>query len=178
MHTFNLLQSLSHIQLFETPRTVAHQAPLSSTVSWSLLKLMPIESVMPSNHLILCHHLLFLPSIFPSTRVFSDESILCIRWPKYWSFSFSISPFNEYSRLISFSMDRFDLPAVLGTPKSLLQHWVQKHQFLGAQFPYGPALTSILTTGKTIALTRWNCIYIYKHICTHICVRKRFWKGI
>ena len=125
-HTFNLLQSLSHIQLFETPWTAAHQAPLSSTISWSLLKLMPIESVMPFNHLILCHHLLFLPSIFPSTRVFSNESILCIRWPKYWSFSFSISPFNEYSRLNSFSMDRFDLPAVLGTLKSLLQHCISK----------------------------------------------------
>ena len=122
MHTFNLLQSLNHIQLFETPRTVTHQAPLSSTISWSLLKFMPIESVMPSNHFILCHHLLFLPSIFLSTRVFSNESIPCIRWPKYWSFSFSISPFNEYSRLISFSMDRFDLLAVLGTLKSLLQH--------------------------------------------------------
>ena len=123
-HTFNLLQSLNHIQLFETPRTVTHQAPLSSTISWSLLKFMPIESVMPSNHFILCHHLLFLPSVFPSIRVFSSGSALHIRVlePKYWSFSFSISPFNEYSRLISFSMDRFDLLAVLGTLKSLLQH--------------------------------------------------------
>ena len=120
-----------------------------------------------------------LPAInLSQCRVFSNESIICIRWLKYWSFSFSISPFNEYSRLISFSMDRFDLPAVLGTPKSLLQHWVQKHQFLGAQFPYGPALTSILTTGKTIVLTRCNCIYIYKHIGTHTYVRKRFWKEI
>ena len=126
MHTFDLLQSLSHIQLYETPQTEAHQASLSSTISWSLLKFMPIESVMPSNHFILCHHLLFLPSIFLSTRVFSNESIPCIRWPKYWSFSFSISPFNEYSRLISFSMDRFDLLAVLGTLKSLLQHCSSK----------------------------------------------------
>ena len=125
-HTFNLLQSLSHIQLFETPWTAAHQAPLSSTISWSLIKLMPIKSVMPYNHLILCQLLLLLPSIFPSTKVFSNESILCIRWPKYWSFSFSISPFNEYSRLNSFSMDRFDLPAVLGTLKSLLQHCISK----------------------------------------------------
>ena len=121
-HTFNWLQSLSHIQLFETPPTVAHQAPLSSTISWSLLKLMSIESVMPSNHLILCLLLLLLPSIFPSIRVFSNESILCIRWPKYWSFSFTISLFNEYSRLICFSMDQFDLVAVQGTLKSLLQY--------------------------------------------------------
>ena len=112
------------VQFCQSCPTLCH--PMSITSSQSLLKLMPIELVMPSNHLILCHHLLFLPSVFPSTRVFSNESILCIRWPKYWSFSFSISPFNEYSRLNSFSMDRFDLPAVLGTLKSLLQHCISK----------------------------------------------------
>ena len=129
-HTFNLLQSLSHIQLFETPWTAAHQDALSSTISWSLLKLMSIESVMPSNHLILCQLLLLLPSIFPSTRVFSNESILCIQWPKYWSFSFSMSPFNEYSGLISFNTDQFDLLAVQGTLKSLLQHHSSKSPIL------------------------------------------------
>ena len=99
---FSSVQSLSHVLLFVTPWTAAHQASLSITNSWSLLKLMSIESVMPSNHLILCHPLLLLLSIFPSIRVFSNKSVLCIRWPKYWSFSFSISPSNEYSGLISF----------------------------------------------------------------------------
>ena len=117
---FSSVQSLSCVQLFETPWTAACQASLSITNSWSLLKLMSIKSVMPSNHLILCHPLLLLPSIFPSIRVFSSESVLCIRWPKYWSFSFSISPFNEYS--VSFRIDWFDLLAVQGTLKSLLQH--------------------------------------------------------
>ena len=102
---FSSVQSLSHVQLFATPWTAAHQASLSITNSWSLLKLMPIESVMPSNHLILCQPLLLLPSIMPSIRVLSNESVLRIRWPKYWSFSFSISPSNEYSGLISFRMD-------------------------------------------------------------------------
>ena len=105
------VQSLSHVWLFATPWTAAHQASLSITNSWSLLKLMSIESVMPSNRLILCHPLLLLPSIFPSIRGFSNESALCIRWPKYWSCSFNISPFNEYSGLISFRMDRLDLLA-------------------------------------------------------------------
>ena len=111
------VQSLSRVRLFVTPWTAAHQASLSITI---LLKLMSIESVMPSNHLILCHPLLLLPSIFPSIRIFSNESVLCIRWPKYWSFSFSISPFSEYSGLISFRMDWFDLLAVQGTLKSLV----------------------------------------------------------
>ena len=102
---FNSVQSLSHVRLFATPWTAAHQVSLSITNSQSLLKLMCIESVMPSNHLILCHPLLLLPSIFSSIRVFSKESVLCIRWPKYWSFSFSISPFNEYSGLISSRVD-------------------------------------------------------------------------
>ena len=116
-----------------TPWTAACQASLSFTISWSLLKLMAIELVMPSNHLILCHPLLLPPSIFPSIRVFSNESALCIRWPKYWSFSFSISPSNEYSGLISCRMDLFDLFAVKGTLKSLLQHHSCKYQFFGSQ---------------------------------------------
>ena len=120
------LVQFSRIQLFATPWTAAKQASLSITNSWSLLKLMSIKSVMPSNHLILCCSLLFLLSIFPSTRVFSDQSSLCIRWPKYWSFSFSISPSHEYSGLISFRMDWFDFPAVQGTLKSLLLHHSSK----------------------------------------------------
>ena len=111
-------QSLSPVQLFATPWTAEHQASLPITNSQSLTKLMSIESMMPSNHLILCRPLLLLPSIFPSIRVFSNESVLHIRWPKYWSFSFSISPSNEYSGLISLRMDWLDLLAVQGTPKS------------------------------------------------------------
>ena len=118
------VQSLSRVRLFVTPWTAACQASLSITNSQSLPKLMSIESVMPSNHLILCHPLLLLPSIFPSIRVFSNESALHIRWPKYWSFSFSISPSNEHPGLISFRMDWLDLLAVQGTLKSLLQYHV------------------------------------------------------
>ena len=127
------VQSLSHVHLFATPWAAACQASLSITNSWSLLKLMSIKSVTPSNHLILCRPLLFLPSIFPSIRVSSNESVLRIRWPKYWSFSFNISPYNEYSGLISFRMDWLDLLTVQGTLKSLLQHQVQKHQFFSTQ---------------------------------------------
>ena len=119
---FSSVQSVSHAWLFVTPWTAAHQASLSITISQSLLKLMSIESVMPSNYLILCHPLLVLISIFPSIKVFSNESVLWSRWPKYWSFSFSISPSNEYSGLISFRMDWMDLPAIQRTLKSLLQH--------------------------------------------------------
>ena len=119
---FSSIQLLRHVRLFATPWTAALQASLSNSNSQSLLKLMSIESVMPSNVLILYHPLLFLPSVFPCNRVFSNESVLHIRWPKYWSFNFSISPFNEYSGLISFSMDWFDLLPVQGTLKSLLQH--------------------------------------------------------
>ena len=126
MLQFSSVQSLSHVQVFATPRTAAHQASLSITNSQNLLKLMSIELVMPSSHLILCHPLLLLPSIFPSNRVFSNESALHIRWPKSWSFSFSISPSNEYSGLISFRMDWLDLLAVQGTLKSLLQHHSSK----------------------------------------------------
>ena len=122
------VQSLSHVWLFVTPWTAAHQASLSITNSQSLLKLMSIELVMPSNHLILCHPLLLPPSIFPSIRVFSNESVLPIRWPKYWSFSFSLS--NEYSGLISFRMDWLDLLAVQGALKSLLQHHTSKASIL------------------------------------------------
>ena len=114
------VHSLSHVRLFATPWTTAHQASLPITKSQSLLKLLSIESVMPSNHLILCCPLLLLPSIFPSIRVFSNESVLRIRWPKYWSFSFSISPSSEYSGLISFRMDWLDLIAIQGTLKGLL----------------------------------------------------------
>ena len=121
---------LSHVRLCETPWTAAHQASLSITNSRSLLKLMSIMLVMPSNLLILCHPLLLLPSIFPRIRVFSNESALRIRWPKYWSFSFSISPSNEYSGLISFRMDWLDLLAVQGILKSLLQHHSSKASIL------------------------------------------------
>ena len=118
MYLHTSVQSLSRVQLFATPCTAAHQASLSITNSWSLLKLMSIELVMSSNHLILCHLLLLLPSIFPRIRDFSNELVFCIRWPKYWSFSFSISPSSEYSGLISFSMHWFDLLAIQGTLKS------------------------------------------------------------
>ena len=128
---FIIFQSFSHIWLFATPWATAWQASLSFTISWSLLKLL---SVRPLNHFILYHPLLLLPSIFPSIkRLFSNESVLHIRWPVYWSFSFSISPSDENSRLISFRIDWFDLLAVQWTLKSLLQHYVQKYQFFGTQ---------------------------------------------
>ena len=142
-----------------TPWTAAHQASLSITNSWSLLRLMSIESVMPSNHLILCHPLLLLPSIFPSTRVFSNELVLCIRWPKYWSFSFSISPSNEHSGLISFRMDWLDFLAVQGTLKSLLQHHSSKASiFWHSAFFIVQLSLPYMTTGKTVALTRWTFV--------------------
>ena len=127
---FSSVQSLNHVQLFATPWTAASQASLSITNSWSLLKLISIDSMMPYNHLILCHPLLLLPSIFPSIRIFSNESVLHIRWSKYQSFSFSISPSNEYSGLISFRMDWFNLLAFQGTLKSLLQHHSSKASIL------------------------------------------------
>ena len=127
---FSSVQSLSRTRLFVTPRTAARQASLSITNSWSLLKLMSIELVIPSNHLILCHALLLPPSIFPSIRVFSNESALRMRWPKSWSFSFSISHYNEYSGLISFRTDRLGLLAVQGTLKSLFQHHSSKPSIL------------------------------------------------
>ena len=148
------VQLLSCVWLFVTPWTAACLASLSSTISQSLLKLMPIKSVMPSNHLILCHPLLLPPSIFPSIRVFSNELALCIRWPKYWSFSFSINPSNEYSGLISFRIDWFDLLAVYGTLKSLLQHHNLKVSVLQCSAFFMVQLSHpYVTTGKTIALT-------------------------
>ena len=138
------VQSLIRVRLFVTPRTAACQASLSFTNSCSLLKLMPIKSVMPFNHLILCHPLLLLPSIFPSIRVFSSESVLHIRWPNYWSFSFSISPSSEYSGLISFRIDWSDLLAVQEILRSLLQHHSSKASILWrSAFFRVPTLTSI-----------------------------------
>ena len=152
---FSSVQSFSRVWLFAKPWTAARQAPLSNTNPRSLLKPMCIASVMPSNHLILCRSLLLLPSIFPSIRVFSNDLVLHIRWPKYWSFSYSISPSNEYSGLISLRIDWFDLLAVWGTLKSLLQHhnlkasllWCSAFSMVQLWHPY-------MTTGKTIALTR------------------------
>ena len=142
-----------------TPWTVACQASLSSVISWSLGKLMSIELVMPSNHLILCCPLLLLPSIFPSIRVFPNESALHIRWPKYWSFSFSISPSNEYSGLISFTIDCFDLFDVQGTLKSLLQHHSSKASTLWCSAYFMVQLSNpYMTTGKTIVLTIWTFV--------------------
>ena len=142
-----------------TPWTAEHQSSLSITNSWRLLKLMSIESMMPSNHLILCHPLLLLPSIFPRIRVFSNESVLRIRWPKYWSFRFSISPSNEYSGLISFRIDWLDLLAVQGTVKSLLQHHSLKASILQYSAFFIVQLSHpYMTTRKTIALTRWAFI--------------------
>ena len=139
------------------PGTVACQASMSIMNSLSLLKLMSIESVMPSNHLILCCPLLLPPSIFPSIRIFSKESVLCIRWPKYWSFSFNISLSNEYSGLISFRMDWLDLLALQGTLKSLLQHYSSKASILWCSaFSMVQLSHPYMTTGKTIALTRWT----------------------
>ena len=152
---FSSVQSLSRIHLFVTPWTAAGQAALSITNSQSLLKLMSIESVMPSNHLILCRPLLLPPSILPSIRVFSSESVLCIRWQKYWSFSFIISPSNEYSGLISFRMDWLDLLAVQRNLKSLLQHHSSKASILQLSAFFIVQLSHpYMTTGKTIALTR------------------------
>ena len=145
-----VVQSLSHIQLFATPWTEAHQPSLSFTISWSLLKLTSIHSMMPSNHLILCRPLLLLPSVFPSIRVFSNELALRIRWPKYWSFS--ISPSNEYSGLFSFRIDWFDLLAIQETFKSLLQLHISIASILRCSAFFMVQLShSYMTTGKTIA---------------------------
>ena len=154
---FSSVQSLSRVWLFATPWTPARQASLSITNSRSLLKLMSIESVMPSNHLILCRPLLLPPSTFPSIRVFSNESVLCIRWPKYWSFSFNINPSSEYSGLISFRMYWLDLLAVQGTLKSLLQHHKSIYSFT-LSFLYSPTLTSIYDYWK-------NHSFDYMHLC-------------
>ena len=156
---FSSVQSLSRVRLFATPWTAARQASLSITNSRSLPKLMSIESVMPSSHLILCRPLLLLPPIPPSIRVFSYESVLHIKWPKYQSFTFSISPSNEYSGLISFRMDWLDLLAVQGTLKSLLQHHSSKASILRHSAFFIVQLSHpYMTTGKTIALTRWTFV--------------------
>ena len=156
---FTSVQSLSRVQLFVTPWTAARQTSLSVTNSQSPPKPMSIESVMPSNHLILCRPLFLLPSIFPSIRVFSNESALRIRWPKYWSFSFSLSPSNEHPGLISFRMDLLDLLAAQGTLKSLLQHHSSKASILWHSAFFVVQLSHpYMTTGKTIALTRWTFV--------------------
>ena len=148
----NTVQFLSHVWLFVTPWTEAHQASLFVTKTWSLLKLVSIDSLMPSNHLILCHPLLLLPSIFPRIRVLSNESALHIRWPKYWSFSFSISPSNEYAGLISFKMDWLDLIGVQETLKSLLQYHSSKASILWHSSFFIVQLSDPhMTTGITIA---------------------------
>ena len=160
-HQFSPIQSLSHVRLSATWWTAACQASLSITNSWwsTLPKLMSIESVMPSNHLILCRPLLLLPSIFPSIKVFSNESALCIRWPKYWSYSFNISPSNEHSGLISFRMDWLDLFAVQGTLKSLFQHHSSKASvLLHSAFFIVQLSHPYMTTGKTITFTRWTFV--------------------
>ena len=152
---FSSVQLLSRVQLFTTPWTTARQAFLSITNSQNLLKFISIELVMPSNHLTLCRPLLLLPSIIPSIRVFSYESVLHIRWPKYWSFSFNISPSSKFSGLISFRMDWLDLLAVQGILKSLLQHHSSKASVLRCSaFFIVQLLHPYMTTGKTIALTR------------------------
>jgi len=159
MDCISSVQLFSRVWLFATPRTAFCQASLSITNYQSLPKLMSFESVMPSNHLILCRPLLLLPSILPSIRVFSNESALCIRWPKYWSFSFNISPSNEHPGLISFRMDWLDLLEVQGTLKSLLQHHSSKASILQCSAVFIVQLSHpYMTTGKTIALTRWTFV--------------------
>jgi len=163
-----VVQLVSHVWLFATPWTTAHQASLSFTIFLSLLKLMSVESVMASNHLILCHPLLLPPSIFPSIRVFPSESALCIRWPKYWSFSFSISPSSEYSGLISFRIDRFDLLAVQRTLKSLPQHHSWKVSILWHWILYDPKqlLTStpllIIIKHDNGTVVMWESVHALK----------------
>ena len=154
------IQSLSHVQLFAIPWTAAWQASLSFTISKSLLKLMSIQLVMPSNHLILCRPLLLLPTILPSTRVFPNESVLCISWPKFWSFSFSISPSNEYSGLISFRIDwQVGSFAVQGTLKSLLQHHSSKALIFQCSAFFMVQLSHpYVAIGKNRALTRWTFV--------------------
>ena len=154
------VQSLSRVQLFATPWTAARQASLSITISQSLLKLMSTESVMPSNHLVLCRPLLLPPSIFPSIRVFSNELVLCIRWPKDWTFSFSISPSNEYSGPVSFRMDWFDLLVVQRTLKSFPTPQFKSINSLALSFLYSPTLTSILDYRK-------NHSFDYTELCRH-----------
>ena len=157
--TYSSVQLLSHVRLFVNPWTAARLASLSITTSQSLPKLISVESVMPSNHFMLCHPLLLLPSIFPSIRVFSNESVLCIWWPKYWSFRFSISPSSEYSGLIFFRIDQLDLLGVQGILKSLIQHHSSKASILRCSaFIIVQLSHPYMTTGKTIALTIWTFV--------------------
>ena len=154
-----VVQSLSCVWLFATPCTAAHLAHLSFTVSQSLLNLLSIQFMMPSNHPILCRPLLLLPSVFPSIRVFSIELALCTTWPKYWNFSFSINPSNEYSELISFRMDWLDLLTVQGTLKSLLLHHSSKASFFQCSAFFMAQLSHLyMTNGKSIALTVWTFV--------------------
>ena len=154
------VQLLSHFQLLATQWTASHQASLSITDSRSLLKLMSVESVMSSNHLIFCCPPFFLPLIFPSIKVFSNKSVLLIRWPEYWNFSFTINPSNEYSGLISFRIDWFDLLEVQGTLKILLQHHSPKTSIIQWSVFFMVQLSHpYMTTGKTIILTRWISVY-------------------
>ena len=176
---FVIVQSLSCVQLCDPMDCSIHQAPLSITISRSLLILTSIESVMPSNHLILCRPLLLPPSIFPSIRVFSNESALHIRWPKYWSLSFSISPSNEHSGMISFRMDWLDLLAVQGTLKHLLQHHSLKASVLWRSAIFKVQLSHLhMTTGKTIALTRWTFVnkvmsLLFNMLCHSFCSKEQ-----
>ena len=163
--TVSSVQLLSHVLIIVIPWTMACQASLSITTSRSFLRLMSIESMMPSKHLILCHPLLLLPSIFPNIRVSSDQSVLRIRWPEYWSFSFSISASKEHSGLISFRIDWFDL-AVQGTLKSLLQHHSSKASILWCSGFFIVQLSHpYRTTGKTIAWTRWTFVFQVMYLC-------------
>ena len=174
-------QLLSHVRLFVTPWTAAHQAPLSITKSWSLLKHMFIESVMPSSHLILCHSLLLLTPIPPSIRGFSNELILHMRWPKYSCFSFSISPSKEVLGLISFRMVWLDLLVVQGTLKSLLQHHSSKPSILRrSAFSTVQLSHPYMTTGKTIALTRWTLVGKVMSLLLNICLccSSLFFQGV
>ena len=162
-----LCQSLSRVRLFATSWTAAHQAPLSFTISQSLLKLMSTESMMSSNHLTISHPFLLLPSVFPSIRVFPNELALCIRWPKYWSFSISLS--NEYSGLITFRIDWFDLLADQGTLNTLLQHTVQKHQFSALRLLYG--LNVFLSYSPSHLFQLKSCPF--HQIVSSSCLRKQ-----
>ena len=164
--------------MFATPWPAAHQAPLSFTISWNLLRLMFIESMMPSNHLILCYPLLLLRSIFPSIRVFSNELTLCIRWPKDWSFNFSISPSSEYSGLISFRIDCFDFLAVQGTLKSLLQHHSWSIHSSVLSFPYGPTLPCVCTKSLRVRLFAPLWTAAHQAPLSMEFSRQEYWSGL
>ena len=169
--TISSVQSLSRVRLFVTPRIAARQASLSITNSWTLLKLMFIESVMPSSHLILCCPLLLLPPILPSIRVFSNKLTLCMRWPKYWSFSFSISPSNEHPGLISFRMDWLDVLAVQGPLKSLIQHHSSKASILRCSALHFLFIFPLSNSPNTYTHTcAFTCTHTYKHSTTLFCV--------